>query len=299
MNKIHMNKASALELLKNNAIWLVGCTLYAIGVNCFAVPNEIAQSGMTGAAVIINHLLHTPVGITNFVINIPLLVLMWLFLGKKMLARTLWVTVILSTALDVVGATGIVYQGDMILASLFCGLLEGTGLGLIMITGATSGGTDIIAKLINKRWPHLSVGSMVMLADAIVVASGMLVFRSIESGLYAIIVIFVSSKVIDSLIYGTGNGKMLLVVTEKADEVSKAIISSTKRGVSILPAVGAYTGKEKNVLMCVVRKNEVANIMKIIKQTDDKTFIIISEANEILGQGFTQKLENPEGEKKQ
>lgn len=296
MNKINANNPKILELLKNNGIWILGCTLYAIGVNCFAVPNEIAQSGMTGAAVIINHLLHTPLGITNFVINIPLLVLMWLYLGKKMLAKTLWVTVLLSAILDIVGATGITYHGDMILASLFCGLLEGTGLGLIMVTGATSGGTDIIAKLINKRWPHLSVGTMVMVADAIVVTTGMAVFRSIESGLYAIIVIFVSSRVIDSLIYGTGNGKMLLIVTEKAEEISKAIISSSKRGVSILPAVGAYTGKDKSVLMCVVRKNEVAGIMKIVKQTDDKTFIIISEANEILGQGFTQQLEKPKGE---
>ncbi len=296
MNKINIDKSKALELLKNNGIWILGCTLYAVGVNCFAVPNEIAQSGMTGAAVIINYLLHTPLGVTNFVINIPLLILMWLYLGKKMLAKTLWVTVILSAILDIVGATGITYHGDMILASLFCGLLEGTGLGLIMITGATSGGTDIIAKLINKRWPHLSVGTMVMVADAIVVTTGMAVFRSIESGLYAIIVIFVSSRVIDSLIYGTGNGKMLLIVTEKAEEVSQAIISSSKRGVSILPAVGAYTGKSKNVLMCVVRKNEVAGIMKIVKQADDKTFIIISEANEILGQGFTQKLEKPKGE---
>lgn len=299
MNKIKMNKESAFLLLKNNLIWLLGCSLYSIGVNCFAVPNEIAQSGMTGAAVIINYLFHTPVGITNFVINIPLLVLMFLFLGKKMLARTLWVTVILSAALDIFGAFMPVYQGDMILASLFCGLLEGAGLGLIMITGATSGGTDIVAKLINKRWPHLSVGSMVMVADAIIVITGMVVFRSIESGLYAIIVIFVSSRVIDSMIYGTGNGKMLMIVTEKADEISKAIISTTKRGVSILPAKGAYTGKDKSILLCVARKNEIANIIKTVKATDEKTFIIVSEANEILGQGFTQKLESPEGDKKE
>lgn len=299
VNKIKMNKESAFLLLKSNLIWLLGCSLYSIGVNCFAVPNEIAQSGMTGAAVIINYLFHTPVGITNFVINIPLLVLMFLFLGKKMLARTLWVTVILSAALDIFGAFMPVYQGDMILASLFCGLLEGAGLGLIMITGATSGGTDIVAKLINKRWPHLSVGSMVMVADAIIVITGMVVFRSIESGLYAIIVIFVSSRVIDSMIYGTGNGKMLMIVTEKADEISKAIISTTKRGVSILPAKGAYTGKDKSILLCVARKNEIANIIKTVKATDEKTFIIVSEANEILGQGFTQKLESPEGDKKE
>lgn len=298
MNKPVLTKEKGVELIKSNLIWLLGCSLYSIGVNCFAVPNEIAQSGMTGAAVIINYLFHTPVGITNFIINVPLLVLMFLFLGKKMLARTLWVTVILSVALDVFGFMP-TYQGDMILASLFCGLLEGSGLGLIMVTGATSGGTDIIAKLINKRWPHLSVGTMVMVADAIIVITGMIVHRSIESGLYAIIVIFVSSRVIDSMIYGTGNGKMLMIVTEHADDVSHAIISTTKRGVSILPAKGAYTGKDKNILLCVARKNEISSIIKTVKSIDEKTFIIVSEANEILGQGFTQKLESPEGEKQQ
>ena len=131
---------------------------------------------------------------------------------------------------------------------------------------------------------------MVLLSDAIVVGAGMFVFGSIESGLYAIILIFVSSKVIDTMIYGTGNGKMLMVVTKKADEVSKAIVTSTPRGVSILPAVGAYTGENKNVLLCVARKSEISNIIKIIKSVDDKTFIIVSEANEILGEGFTKSI---------
>ena len=159
-----------------------------------------------------------------------------------------------------------------------------------MITGATSGGTDIVARLVHKFFPHITIGRVVMLADAVIIAAGMLVFGSIETGLYAIIVIFVSTKVIDSMIYGTGNGKMLMVVTDKADEVSKAIISSSRRGVSIIPAVGAYTGESKNVLICVARKHEISGIIKIIKSIDDKTFIIVSEANEILGEGFNHAI---------
>ncbi len=285
-----LNAKDVQTLLKNNFMWIIGCSLYAIGVNAFSVPNSIAQSGVTGLAIIFNHLFDVPVGTVNFILNVPLLILMWIFLGKKLVARTLWVTVLLSTALDVFALFIPAYTGDKILASLFCGLLQGAGLGLIMITGATSGGTDIVARLIHQKWPHITVGSMVLLSDALVVSAGMLVFRSFESGLYAIIIIFVSSKVIDTMIYGTGNGKMLMIVTKKADEVSKAIVTSTPRGVSILPAVGAYTGENKNILLCVARKSEISNIIKIIKSVDDKTFIIVSEANEILGEGFTKSI---------
>ena len=285
-----MNKTKAVELLKNNGMWLAGCILYAIGVNCFSVPNNIAQSGVTGIAVILNHLFDVPVGTVNFALNIPLLILMMIFLGKQLVARTLWVTVLLSTAIDVIAVFAPEYTGDKILAALFCGLFQGAGLGLIMITGATSGGTDIVARLAHKRWPHITVGSVVLIADAVVVATGMFVFKSIESGLYAIILIYVSTKVIDSMIYGTGNGKMLMIVSEKADEVSKAIVSSSPRGVSIIPAVGAYTGNSKNILLCVARKHEISGIIKTVKSVDDKTFIIVSEANEILGKGFKKTI---------
>ena len=283
-------KESVQNILKNNAMWIIGCSLYAIGVNSFSLPNSIAQSGVTGLAIIFNYLFDVPVGTINFVLNVPLLILMWIFLGKKLVARTLWVTALLSVSLDVFALFMPAYTGDKILSALFCGVLQGAGLGLIMITGATSGGTDIVARLIHKRWPHITVGSMVLLSDAVIVGAGMLVFGSIESGLYAIILIFVSSKVIDTMIYGTGNGKMLMVVTQKADAVSKAIVTSTPRGVSILPAVGAYTGENKNILLCVARKSEISNIIKIIKSVDDKTFIIVSEANEILGEGFKQTI---------
>lgn len=285
-----MNKTKALEIFKNNAIWILGCSLYSIGVNSFTIPNSIAQSGMTGLAVVFNYLFEVPVGTVNLILNIPLLILMWIFLGKKLVARTLWVTVLLSTALDVFSLFMPEYTGDKILASLFCGLFQGAGLGLIMITGATSGGTDIVGRLVHKRLPHITVGTVVMIADALIVGLGMLVLRSIESGLYAIIVIFVSTKVIDAMIYGTGNGKMLMIVTEKADEVSQAIVHSSPRGVSILPAKGAYTGKDKNILLCVARKHEISGILKTVKSIDDKTFIIVSEANEILGEGFNKSI---------
>ena len=287
---MNLNKKSALQLIKNNIMWVIGCSLYSIGVCCFAVPNSIAQSGFTGIAVIVNHLFSLPVGIVNLALNIPMLILMWIFLGRQLVARTLWVTVILSTALDVFGAIMPTYTGDKLLASLFCGCLEGAGLGLITITGATSGGTDIVARLIHKKWKFITIGKVVLVADALVIISNMIVFRSIESGLYAIITIFASTRLIDSMVYGTGNGKMLMIITEKPEEISKAIITSSHRGVSIVPVVGAYTGENKNMLICVARRHEIPGIIRTAKAIDHKTFIIVSEANEILGEGFNQAI---------
>ena len=287
---MNLNKKSALQLIKNNIMWVIGCSLYSIGVCCFAVPNSIAQSGFTGIAVIVNHLFSLPVGIVNLALNIPMLILMWIFLGRQLVARTLWVTVILSTALDVFGAIMPTYTGDKLLASLFCGILEGAGLGLITITGATSGGTDIVARLIHKKWKFITIGKVVLVADALVIISNMIVFRSIESGLYAIITIFASTRLIDSMVYGTGNGKMLMIITEKPEEISKAIITSSHRGVSIVPVVGAYTGENKNMLICVARRHEIPGIIRTAKAIDHKKFIIVSEANEILGEGFNQAI---------
>lgn len=284
------DKSKALLLLKENLLWILGCLLYSVAVNALVLPNHLAQSGMTGASVILHRLFGLPVGAVGFLLNLPLLFLMWKFLGKTSLAKTLWVSVILSLCLDGVAwlfANYLpVYTGDKILASLICGVLEGSGLGIIMTTGATSGGTDIIGKLINKRWPHISVGTIVMAADGIIVTAYMIVFRSLESGLYALIVAFVSTRVIDALIYGTGNGKCLMIFTKKADEVSKAMISNSPRGVSIIPAKGAYSGEDNNMLICVARKSEIRKLIKIVKSIDNQTFIIVSEANEILGNGF-------------
>ncbi len=276
------------ELLLDNLIWFIGCALYAAGVLIFAVPNGIAQSGVTGLAIIVNYLLHTPVGLTYFVLNIPLIVSAWIFLGWKFVAKTLWVTVILSVMLDAFGPFLDKYQytGDKLLAAMFCGAITGTGLALVFMRGATTGGTDILGRLFRKKWPHISMGRVILVADAVIVMAAAVVYKSAESALYAAIVIFISSRVIDYVLYGTGNGKMLMVVTDHATEISKAVTTELKRGVTILPVQGGYTGHHKSMLICAVRSNEVSKLNKIIRQYDENPFIILSEAGEIIGEGF-------------
>ena len=288
------DKADFLNGAKQACIWIIGCLLYSTAVNGFALPNSIAQSGMTGASVILHKLFDWPIGLVGFALNIPLLVLMFFFISRASLLKTLIVSGILSVALDLMTCLFDnfipVYEGNPILAALICGVLQGAGLGMIMTTDATSGGTDIIGRLVHKLFPYITVGRVVMAADALIVIAYMLVFRSFDSGLYAIIVAFVSTRVIDSLLYGMGNGKMLMIFSDKANEIAEAIISSSRRGVSIIPATGAYSKEEKNMLICVARKNEISGLLKTVKSIDDETFIIVSEANEVLGKGFKRTI---------
>ncbi len=288
MRKFKPTNKQVKEFLIDNFFWLVGTTLYSSAIIIFALPNNIAQSGLAGAAIIVNYLLHTPIGLTNLVLNIPLIILAWIFIGWKFVSKTLWVTVMLSVNLDLLNNILPQYTGDHLLAALFCGGLSGLGLSMVFVRGATSGGTDIIGKLVQLVFPHISIGRVLFVADAVVVISAAFVFKNVESALYAAIVIFVSTRVIDDVTYGVGRGKMLMVFTNFAEEISSAITSSSPRGVSILPAKGGYTGEERNMLVCCVRRSEVAKIMKIVKTVDPNNFTIIAEASEVLGKGFKE-----------
>ncbi len=293
-------KRKVLDFLVDNLFWLIGCISYSAGVTLFAVPNNIAQSGMTGVAIIINYLIHTPIGITNFCLNVPLFILAWIFIGKKFTVKTLWVTSMLSLIMDVMtsltnkGIIPVYDNGDRLLACIFCGLLCGFGLSVTFLRNATTGGTDIVMRLIKRRLPHFSMGRLIMVLDAAVVITAAIVFRSVESALYAAILIFVSSRVVDQIVYGASNGKTLFVFTDKAHEVSDMITSNMRRGVSILPVEGGYTGKNKNMLIIVLRSDEVAKVRRLIKKADPNTFIVITEAKEILGEGFKPPIADNE-----
>ena len=274
------------QFLIDNLFYLCGTSLYAVAVMMFAVPNQIAQSGMTGISVLLNHLLHTPVGITNFLLNIPLLLLAWRFLGHRFVLRTAWVTALLSIVLDVFGSFIPPYQGDRLLAALYCGVISGVGLGIVLYRGATTGGMDIIARLLRLKWPHMTMGQVLLIADALVVIIAARVFRSLESALYAVIVIYASSRLIDYILLGTGGGKLLLIVTQQAPLLTDVILQKMKRGATVLPVQGAYSKQEKHLLLCAVRNNELHKLTQLVWEYDSASFMIVTQAGEILGEGF-------------
>jgi uncharacterized membrane-anchored protein YitT (DUF2179 family) len=294
-NKIHkvrrkqkrLTFKQARILAADQLFYLLGCLCYAAALNMLAVPNQIVQSGVSGLAIIVNRLLHTPIGINNLILNIPLLALALIFVGWKFVSKTLWVTVELSVIIDLMGRyVTFTYTEDRLLATFLCGALSGLGLALILMRGATSGGTDIVGWLARKWQPHLSLGRVILLADTLVVLAGAAVFHDISSALYAAIMIFISTRVIDSMLYGMNNGKVFYIFSRRADEIAEAILEQLGRGVTLLPARGAFTGERRDMLLCVVRRSEVSPLRRLLKALDPQSFFVIAEAQEIFGEGF-------------
>ncbi len=287
MKKLSPKAAKILTGFIDLVYFIIGSSVFALGLNMFAVPNAIASGGVTGLATIINHFFPAlPVGAVMLTLNIPLFVLAFIFLGKKLFVKSFAATVILSVVTDVFSRFIPAGTNDRLLAALFYGVCSGVGLGLVFTRNATSGGTDIIAKLINKKYPHMSLGRMVLATDFIVVVIAGIAFGNIESALYSAIVVFISGEVIDIVLYGSGHGRTFLIITTKPKEVSEEIISQLKRGVTIVPARGAYTDEEKALLVCALRTPQVNRLNKIVREIDEHAFIIINESSEIIGEGF-------------
>lgn len=278
----------SLKWLMDIPLIILGALLYSAGINCFTAPNDIAPGGVSGLATVISYLSnHTvSIGLVFGLINIPLIVAGFLRLGKALMAKTVLAVAVTTLCTDFLSSLFPVYVGDRIIAAVFGGVLMGAGLGIVYNRDGTTGGTDIINKIIQKAKPHLSLGFIMMITDAVVVLVSILAFGNLESGLYAIIAIFVSSRLMDYILYGGREGKAVLIFSEKAEEIGKAITTSISRGATYLKGEGVYTGADKNVICCAVPKNEYVKLKRIVKEYDAKAFIITATADEVLGEGF-------------
>ena len=275
-------KRTALDGL----FYVLGSVLYALSVNIFTAPNQIAPGGVTGVATLLNYVWGAPIGTMILLINLPLLLAAWFRLGKACTVRTLIVTVLSSTVIDATASFLPPFQGDRMLVALFGGVLAGAGLGLIYMRGATTGGTEVVARLLERKFRHIPIGRLILLVDALVVAASALVYRNVETALYAMVLIFVSSSLMDALVYGGDKGKMLLIMSRKEREIADEILNRMERGVTILNATGAYTGGERRVLLCAVRRSEMYQLRSIVMDIDPGAFLIVVSTDEVLGEGF-------------
>ncbi len=286
MKRLNKIKEFAIDTL----VFIIGGALYSVAINCFLAHNNILNGGFTGAATIVNHLWSfIPIGTCLFVLNVPLFLIAFKKLGTRFILRTGWATFLLSLMIDL-GVKLPQYHGDLLLASLFGGALMGVALGIIFLRNATTGGIDIIAKLVQLSHPQISIGRTMLLFDAAIVLLGGIVYRNIESMLYAAVVIFVSSQVVDYVIYGASRGAMLMIITEKSEEVLNMLIYDCDRGVTILKGQGGYSGNDKNVLLCACYDNQSQKLIKKIKAIDEKVFFIVTQSKQILGEGFNRSL---------
>lgn len=266
--------------------FVVGAIIYSIAVNMFISPNGISPGGFTGVATVLNYLIRIPTGIMLFIFNIPVLILGYIKLGGMFIIKTSFVTALVSFCLDLSAKYLPPLKTDGILASLFGGILMGLGLSLVLLRGATTGGVDIIAKLINQKHRHLSVGKIILIADGIVILLAAIVYKNAESALYSIVAIYASTRVMDILLYGADKGKIIYVVTSQPDRICSEINNTVGRGVTRLSVVGGYTGESRTMLMCTVRAHEAAAVHDAIRLYDEHAFIVVSDAGEIIGEGF-------------
>lgn len=283
MASIKLNyKKLAVDILFD----IVSGIAFAIGLSSFSSPNQIAPGGVSGIAVLVQHLLYLPLGTIMMALNIPLLLLAWRFLGKTFTLNTLKTVAIHTAILNLGDRLLPAYKGEYIIAALFGGVLIGVSLAMVFMRNSTTGGGDIISRLVQLRFRHVPIGKMMMCFDVLVLAASMVVFRNIESGLYGLISIFTTSKVIDSILYGLNTGKVLLIISPMEREIAKDIMDTLDRGVTFLSGTGAYSGKEKQVLMCAVRAPEYHALEEIVKKHDPEAFVLTLEAGEIQGEGF-------------
>lgn len=279
-------KKRAFKITTDLLLFIIGAVVYSAAVNMFLSPNGISPGGFTGIATVVNYITDIPTGIMLFIFNIPVLVLGCIKLGGIFILKTSFVTALVSIGIDLSAKLLPPLKTDGILASMFGGILMGLGLSLILLRGATTGGIDIIAKLVNRRYRHLSVGKIILMADGIVIAINALVYKNAESALYSIVAMYAATRMMDLLLYGADRGKIIYIVTNKPDVICHAINHTVGRGVTRLSVIGGFTGESRTMLMCTVRIHEAAAVHDIVRQNDSKAFVVTSDAGEIIGEGF-------------
>lgn len=283
-----MNSKRYRRLAADTICFLLGSVLYAVSVNVFTAPNSIAPGGVTGLATLVRALTGAPIGVMTVIFNVPLFIWGIREMGWRLMIKSAVAVATTSLAIDLTANLFPHYQGDYMLVCIFGGVTAGAGLGLIFMRGGTTGGTDLAANLLTRRFRHLSLGRLILLIDLPIVLLSAFVYKSLESPLYALIVIFLTSKVVDTILYGTdaGTGKLLFIISKETDSIREAILYDLERGVTELRARGSYTGRDTNVLLVAVRRPEVYRTFDMIHAVDPDAFIIVSDASEITGEGF-------------
>lgn len=264
----------------------IGTIIMALSLNLFLEPNTIAPGGVTGLAIVIKKITGIDVDITNLVINIPLFIFGLVALGKAFGAKTLYGTFALSFFIRILPNESLV--NELLLAVVFGGVLMGIGLGIVFRFGGTTGGTDLAGAILNKYFPGFSTATFMMSIDLCVVAIAGIVDKKLETSLYSIIALYIIVKVIDLILEGLGYAKAFFIISKYPDEIGNTILETLNRGVTVLKGRGMYTGKDRDVLLCVVNRSQVTKLKEIVHQIDKNAFVMVADIYEVLGEGFKE-----------
>ena len=281
MKKLRFPKEEILNYL----LVTLGALVFSLGQLYFIKPLHIPMGGISGIALVMNFLWNLPIGVVTIVMNLPLFFLGWRTLGREFFFKTVYATVASSIFLDALANIVPAFDGEMLLAALYGGVVMGAGFGLLFRAGGTSGGMDIVAKWINKQ-KDIPIGTTNLISNAVVIVASALIYGNLDSALYAMITSYLSSMVIDKMVYGMDVQKSAMIITSKPKEVAGAVMEELHRGCTGMEGTGMYTGDKRTVLICAVRRHETGTLKKLILEKDEHAFMMISNINEVFGHNF-------------
>lgn len=277
---------------KNTVTLLAGAVIFSIGTQCLIEPANIAPGGAVGIALMVSYLTGLPVGRLTLVVNIPLLILSWFHLSHRFAIRTAITCITCSCMIDLVIAPYLpLYSGDRLLSSLYGGLVIGVGMALIFLAGSTTGGSDIVGYLLQKKFPNIPIGRFLMLIDGIILSSSVLVFGNLDAALFGLICLYAETKMIDAIIYLSNASSKVTIITQHTQEICQQIIRVIDRSATIISGKGAYSGNVTDVVICTVRRSEFGYLKNIIWEIDKTAFVMVTETNQVFGLGFRNFLE--------
>lgn len=269
------------------AMIVLGGVIYAIGFQFFMFPNSIVSGGITGISMILNHYTHWPVGMMVLVMNVPLFLIAWRHFGLDYLIGSLVGTAVSSVFVDLLALTGIVATDDPMLGCVIGGVIKGAGLGVIYYFGASTGGIDILAKMLRQKYQQINFGTIILLIDVVIVVAYAFVLQRYQSAMYSLIGMYVVSKVVDLALYGIDNSSLCYIVSDKSEELVREIISgAVHRGVTILDGQGAYSHQPKHVILCVIKRTQMGELRRLVRRVDEHAFFIVTDAKNVFGNGF-------------
>lgn len=284
--KTYLQSWATRDFLSEIGIEILGSFLIAIGIYNFAVNASFPMTGFSGISIIFYRLFGLPIGLTTIVLNIPVALLCWKLLGRGFFFRSLRCMVISSLMIDYLAPLLPVYEGSRLLAAICTGVLAGFGYAMIYMKNSSTGGSDFIIMAVKALKPYLSLGKIAFWSDVGIILAGGILFRDVDGIIYGMIVNYLFAVAVDKVMYGIDAGKLALIVTEKGKEVTETIENCCQRGSTILKGMGGYQQDEKHVVMCACNNKQMYLVQQAVKEVDPKSFIIILESNEVLGEGF-------------
>lgn len=259
--------------------------IYATGIGLFLDPNNLAPGGIVGISIILNHIVPLGTGTYNILINIPILIIGFIKFGKKLMVRTAYVVILASFITNAYSGFEPLTKEPLLAAIAGC-CLTGIGIGTAFLCGATTGGMDIVVKLLRRKYRHFKTNTLFMILDFVVVIASWFIFGDFNLAMYSLIAVFVVGQVMDYVLYGQDEARMIYIMSSKPEQIARQLLEKVEVGATYLKGVGAYSKQEKNVILCVVRKRQAPLVEEIVRNEDTTAFMIITSASEIYGEGY-------------